>query len=143
MSGSTSGALRRSDFLHPLRYRAGFEDWDDPGAFVVQLEEAMGYDDGRTAVHWHPVARFDHERPHDVFDPAEGLHLDLYRRGTPDEYETVDLGVRFAEREPLAALSRLTLSLEHPENRELLAAYYRGERTRFPPGAFALPPTGL
>ena len=66
-----------------VRYRAGFEDWSSQEVFVVQLEEAAGYDDDREAVDWSPIARFDHGRPHDVFSAADGLHLDLHRRQDP------------------------------------------------------------
>jgi len=123
--------------LGSLRYRAGFEDWDAPSAFVVQLEEATGYDGGRAAVDWHPVARFDHGRPHDVLDPAEGLHLDLYRRGVPDEYETVDLG-RPRPRDLGGLFFRLQSVFEDDHNRALLVSYYRDEIERFDPRRLSL-----
>ena len=118
--------------LGNLQYRAGFEDWDAPGAFVIQLEEALGYDEDGGTVLWSPIARFDHLRPHDVFDPADGLHIDLYRR-EEQGYTHLDLGVHLEPRDPLAAFTRLQRVFESEQNRQALVAYYVDDRSRFAP----------
>lgn len=123
--------------LGNLQYRAGFEDWDAPDAFVIHLEEALGYDEDGGTVLWSPIARFDHLRPHDVFDPADGLHIDLYRRGEQG-YRHLDLGVHLEPRDPLAAFTRLQQVFESEPNRKTLVAYYVGARRRITPGDLRL-----
>lgn len=125
------------DHLGNLQYRAGFEDWDSPEAFVIQLEEARGYDADGGTVLWSPIARFDHLRPHDVFDADDGLHIDLYRRGEQG-YTHLDLGVHLAPRDPLAAFTRLQRAFESDPNRRALVAYYVGDRSRIDPGDLRL-----
>lgn len=63
--------------LGTVCYRAGFEDQEHPEAFVVQLEGTSGYDGARESVEWTPIARFDHGRPHNVFDPDEGNYTSI------------------------------------------------------------------
>jgi hypothetical protein len=114
-----------------VRYRAGFENWDDPGAFVIQLEEATGYVWDRGVVDWSPIARFDHLRPHDVLDPDEGVHIDVYRRDEPaDRYTSVTLEKYPSERNPKALFFNLQRVFRMPPNVTVLLEYYIGKRPR-------------
>jgi len=125
--------------LGGVRYRAGFEDWSSQEVFVVQLEEAAGYDDDREAVDWSPIARFDHGRPHDVFSAADGLHLDLHRRQDPkNDYEHVHLRTHLRPRDPLAAFTRLQEVFRDDHNRAYILDYYLGDVHRFNPAVLRL-----
>jgi hypothetical protein len=125
--------------LGGVQYRAGFEDWSSQEVFVVQLEEAAGYDDDREAVDWSPIARFDHGRPHDVFSAADGLHLDLHQRHDPkDVYEHVHLGTHLRPRDPLAAFTRLQEVFRDDHNRAYLLDYYLRDLQRFNPAVLRL-----
>lgn len=74
---------------------------------------------------WSPIARFDHLRPHDIFDPEEGVHLDVYRRDEPgDCYETISVGVYPRERDPQALFYFLQELFEIPANVNVLLRYY-------------------
>lgn len=126
--------------LGSVRYRAGFEDWDDPGAFVVQLEEAIGYSQNREAVDWSPIARFDHLRPHDVFDLDEGVHLDVYRRDGPrDSYVSIALGSYPSEQNPKALCFNLQQVFRTPSNVTVLLEYYTGKRPSLEGGEIRFP----
>lgn len=74
-----------TDITHRVRRRLGYNhDRGQVTKFVVQLEYCLGDD-------WFEIVRFDHdpdaEGGHDVTD--EGLHMDIYRRGTKISTEDV------------------------------------------------------
>lgn len=120
--------------------RAGFENWERPDAFVIQMEEARGFDADRGITDWSPIARFEHLRPHDLFDPTEGIHLDVYRRAdSTHEYKTIDIGVSSLREDTQALFFSLVQVFELDSNVETLLHYYVEQRGTIRSSAITLP----